>query len=53
MEYVARAPANPACEVDWAAVAHWVGYHDQPHFNHELRRFTGLTPSEFSTSSTT
>jgi AraC-like DNA-binding protein len=38
---------NPACEVDWAEVAHRAGYHDQPHFNHELRRFTGLTPTGY------
>jgi AraC-like DNA-binding protein len=38
---------DPAGEVDWAEVAHRAGYHDQPHFNHELRRFTGLTPTAY------
>jgi AraC-like DNA-binding protein len=38
---------DPACDVDWAEVAHRAGYHDQPHFNHELRRFTGLTPTGY------
>jgi AraC-like DNA-binding protein len=38
---------NPTCEVDWAEVAHRAGYHDQPHFNQELRQFTGLTPTAY------
>jgi AraC-like DNA-binding protein len=38
---------DPACDVDWAEVAHQAGFHDQPHFNHEMRRFTGLTPTEY------
>jgi len=38
---------DPARDVDWAEVAHRAGYHDQPHFNHELRRFTGLTPTGY------
>ncbi|GAA1618578.1 hypothetical protein GCM10009789_85520 [Kribbella sancticallisti] len=38
---------NPAGEVDWAEVAHRAGYHDQPHFTHELRQFTGLTPTAY------
>ncbi|WP_020388171.1 helix-turn-helix domain-containing protein [Kribbella catacumbae] len=38
---------NPGCDVDWAEVAHRAGYHDQPHFNHELRQFTGLTPTAY------
>ncbi len=38
---------DPACDVDWAEVAHRAGYHDQPHFNHELRQFTGLTPTGY------
>ena len=38
---------DPACEVDWAEVAHRAGYHDQPHFNQELRQFTGLTPTGY------
>lgn len=38
---------DTARDVDWAEVAHRAGYHDQPHFNHELRRFTGLTPTDY------
>lgn len=38
---------DPAGDVDWADVAHRAGYHDQPHFNHELRQFTGLTPTGY------
>lgn len=38
---------DPACEVDRAEVAHWAGYHDQPHINQELRQFTGLTPTGY------
>jgi AraC-like DNA-binding protein len=38
---------NPAREVDWAEVAHRAGYYDQSHFTHELRRFTGLTPTGY------
>jgi AraC-like DNA-binding protein len=38
---------DPADDVDWAAVAHRAGFHDQPHFNHELRHFTGLTPTDY------
>jgi AraC-like DNA-binding protein len=38
---------DPAGEVDWAELAHRAGYHDQPHFIHELQRFTGLTPTAY------
>ena len=38
---------DPVGDVDWAEVAHRAGYHDQPHFNHELRQFTGLTPTGY------
>jgi AraC-like DNA-binding protein len=38
---------DPACEVDWAEVAHRAGFYDQPHFTHELQRFTGLTPTAY------
>jgi AraC-like DNA-binding protein len=38
---------DPARDVDWAEVAHRAGYHDQPHFIHELRWFTGLTPTGY------
>lgn len=38
---------DPACEVDWAEVAHRAGFYDQPHFTHEMQRFTGLTPTGY------
>jgi AraC-like DNA-binding protein len=38
---------DPASEVDWAEVAHQGGFYDQPHFTHELQRFTGLTPTAY------
>jgi AraC-like DNA-binding protein len=38
---------DPACEVDWAEVAHRAGYYDQSHLTHELQRFTGLTPTAY------
>ncbi|WP_433010221.1 helix-turn-helix domain-containing protein [Kribbella sp. CA-294648] len=38
---------DPAGEVDWAEVAHRAGFHDQSHFNHDLRQFTGLTPTAY------
>jgi AraC-like DNA-binding protein len=33
--------------MNWTAVAHECGFHDQAHFNREFKRFTGVTPSEF------
>lgn len=33
--------------VDWGAVAGDAGYFDQAHFGHELRAFTGLTPTRY------
>jgi AraC-like DNA-binding protein len=38
---------DPACDVDWAEVAHRAGYYDQSHFTHEIHRFTGLTPTAY------
>ncbi len=34
-------------DVDWAQVALDCGYYDQPHFIHDFRAFSGLTPSQY------
>jgi AraC-like DNA-binding protein len=34
-------------DVDWADVAIECGYFDQPHFIHDFRGFTGLSPSQY------
>jgi AraC-like DNA-binding protein len=34
-------------EVDWAQIALECGYYDQPHFIHDFRSFSGLTPSAY------
>lgn len=39
--------ARVLSSVDWTEVAHASGYYDQAHFNHEFKRFTGSTPSEY------
>jgi AraC-like DNA-binding protein len=36
-----------AREVDWAQVALDCGYYDQPHFIHDFRGFSGLTPAQY------
>jgi hypothetical protein len=38
---------NPAEPIDWGDPAGRAGYFDQAHFGHELRAFTGLTPSRY------
>lgn len=34
-------------DVDWAQVALDSGYYDQPHFIHDFRAFSGLTPTQY------
>ena len=34
-------------EVDWAQIALDCGYYDQPHFIHDFREFSGLTPNAY------
>jgi len=33
--------------VDLTAVAYRCGYYDQPHFIHDFRLFSGMTPGEY------
>lgn len=39
-------------EENWAGVAYRCGYYDQPHFIHDFRMFSGMTPSEYVTVAT-
>jgi AraC-like DNA-binding protein len=38
---------DPTGPVDWVDLAVGSGYYDQAHFSHDLRAFTGLTPSRY------
>jgi AraC-like DNA-binding protein len=38
---------DPTSEIDWAEAAQRAGFYDQPHFTHEMQRFTGLTPTAY------
>ncbi len=38
---------HPLSEVDWSQVALDSGYHDQAHFIHEFREFSGFSPSQY------
>ena len=44
----ARIGATAPVELDLAAMAIDLGYHDQPHMNHEFRALSGATPQSFS-----
>lgn len=39
-------------EQNWADVAYRCGYYDQPHFIHDFRMFSGMTPGEYLTVAT-
>ncbi|MBN6033455.1 helix-turn-helix domain-containing protein [Amycolatopsis sp. 195334CR] len=38
---------DPSGPIDWGHLASVAGYFDQAHFGHELRAFTGLTPTRY------
>ena len=38
---------DPTGPIDWSDLAGGAGYFDQAHFGHELREFTGLTPTRY------
>lgn len=38
---------DPVQSVDWAGLAYQLGYHDQSHFNKDLKAFTGLSPTDY------
>ena len=38
---------DPTIEVNWTELAHQFGFYDQPHFNREFRKLSGLYPSEY------
>ena len=39
--------ANSGAQVNWSGVAADCGYFDQPHFIHDFKSFTGLTPGQY------
>lgn len=38
---------DPSTDVNWTTLAHDFGFYDQPHFNREFRKLSGLYPSEY------
>lgn len=38
---------DPAAGVNWTVLAHAFELYDQPHFNREFRKFSGLHPNEY------
>jgi len=39
-------------EDNWTEIAHGCGYYDQPHFIHDFRLFSGMTPGEYAAAAT-
>lgn len=52
LQRLQRAFRVAAREPDWSVVAHRAGYFDQAHLCRELRRITGVTPTEWRARST-
>ena len=44
---VVLATVDPGREVNWSHLAHEADYSDQSHFNRDFRRFTGMTPRQY------
>jgi AraC-like DNA-binding protein len=38
---------DPAGDVNWAELAQEFGFYDQPHFNREFKKFTGVHPGKY------
>lgn len=38
---------DPSASDQWTSLAHEAGFFDQAHFNHEFRKLTGLSPTQY------
>jgi AraC-like DNA-binding protein len=43
----ARRSGEDRRDIDWTQIALGCGYFDQPHFNHDFRAFSGISPSTY------